>query len=110
MEFKKLRRKAYRQKKKNILQNKYYSKLSEDSLKKRYRNIPIEDRLPIGIIESDHELDKIVSAECVNESVDQQLEKPKELVDTEGILPPIFDPVLVPVEESLQSPPSGPSK
>ena len=100
MEFIKLCRKAYHQKKKNILQSKYYNKLSEDNLKKRYRNIPIEDRLSIGIIESDHdELDKIVSAECVNESVDQQLEKPKELVDTEGILPPIFDPVLVPVEE-----------
>ena len=113
MEFKKLRRKRYRQKKKNILWSKYYDKLSEDSLKKRYRSIPIEDRLPVGTIESDHdELDKIniVRAECVKESFDQQLEKPKELVDTEDILPPIFDPVFVPVEESLPSPPSGPSE
>ena len=66
MEFKQLRRKAYRQKKKNILRSKYYDKLSEDSLKKCYRSIPIEDRLPVVTIESDHdELDKIHIVECV---------------------------------------------
>ena len=65
MEVKKLCRKAYRQKKKNIVWRKYYEKLSEDSLKKCYRSIPIEDRLPIGIMESDHDvLDKISSAVC----------------------------------------------
>lgn len=122
MECKKLRRKTYRQKKKSIFRSKYYGKLSEDSLKKRYRSIPIGDRLPIGIIGSDHEgLDKErfsigviecdhdeLEAECICKSVDQQFEKPKELVDMDHNLPPIFDPVLVPVEESLPSP--GPSK
>ena len=52
---KKLRRKRYRQKKKSIWQHKYYDKLSEDSLKKSYSSIPIEERLPIGILESNND-------------------------------------------------------
>ena len=104
-------RKAYHQKKKNIVWSKYYEKLFEDSLKKRYKSIPVEDRLPIGIMESYHdELDKILSPECATESVDQQFEKLKELVNMEGNLPPIFDLVLMPVKESLPSSASGPSE
>lgn len=28
--------------------------MCEEGLKKRYRNIPVGDRLPVGLLESDH--------------------------------------------------------
>ena len=34
--------------------DKYYDKLCENGLKKRFKSIPVEDRLPVGILEPDH--------------------------------------------------------
>ena len=65
----KLHRKRYRQKKKSIWQDKYYDKLSEDSLKKSYSSIPIEERLPIGILESHNdEIEELSSSGKEKES------------------------------------------
>ena len=34
--------------------DKYYDKLCENGLKKHFKSIPVEDRLPVGILEPDH--------------------------------------------------------
>ena len=109
VESKKLRKKAYRQKKKKVRQVKYYEKLSEDSLKKRYRSIPVEEKLPIGIVESDHDkTEELSSSEKEQVSDNQHSYKLNEPVEdvyiTEGSIPPIFAPIVIPVDETLPSP------
>ena len=94
VESKKLRREAYRQKKKKVRQDKHYKKLSEDSLKKCYRirSIPVEEQLPIGIVESDHDkTEELSSSEKEQVSDNQRSYKLNEPVEdvyiTEGNIP-----------------------
>ena len=79
--------------------------MAKDSLKKCYRSIPMEDRLPIGTVGSDY--DELSSAQKESEVVSQQCDKPNEFVkqicDIEGNLLPIFGTALVPIEKSLPS-------
>lgn len=89
------------------------SKLSEESLKKRYNSIPIEDRLPVGILEitdsvSDDETPIVISND---KNLSKDLSKQDNLVDAveqctvkdQIWLPQIRDAVLLPIEEPLPS-------
>ena len=55
VEAKKQRRKVYCSKKKAMImkKDKYYDKLCEDGLKKRFKSIPVEDRLPVDVLKPD---------------------------------------------------------
>lgn len=94
----------YRHKKKIIKHDKYYNELCEKGLKKRYRSIPIEDRLPIGILESeDTEED---GHKTVNNAHEFEVENHVVKVDdceaedhNENTV--TFDSILVPIQESL---------
>ena len=57
-------------KKMKVSQDKCYEKLSMDSLTKRYKSIPVEERLPTGTVESD-ETEEILSAEREGEQIKQ---------------------------------------
>lgn len=109
---KKLHIKRYRQKKKSIWQDKYYNKLSEDSLKNSYSGILIEEQLPIGILESNNDeteelsssgKEKVSHIQCTT-CIDNLNEPIEYIYGIEGnVPPPMFAPILVPVEESLPS-------
>ena len=79
-----------------------------DSLKKRYKSIPVEERLPIGTVEPD-ETEDLSSVEKECEAVNKQLSDNnqnqliEQISNRESNTPQIFDPILVPIEESLPS-------
>ena len=90
--------------------------MSEDSLKKSYSSIPIEERLPIRILESNNETEelsnsgkeKVSHIQCTT-CIDNPNEPIEYIYGIEGnVPPPMFAPILVPVEESL--PPHIPSQ
>ena len=74
--------------------------MCEDGLKKRYKSIPLEDRLPVGTLESD-------STE--NPSQDEGrnylsgIKEHDEYQDNISFEVPQFYPVLIPIEESFPS-------
>ena len=56
--------------------------MSEDSLKKRYRSIPIEERLPIGTLEPDEtDLEELSSVDKEGEVVKQLFDDQNQLID-----------------------------
>ena len=87
---------------------KYQDILLEESLKKRYKNIPVEDRLPIGPLEVANDSENENSdTTCSNTNLDESIETSEHdlvyVVKNQIRLPQIHDPVVVPIEESFPS-------
>ena len=107
--------------------DKYYDKLCEEGLKKRYKSIPVEDRLPVGVLEPDHtelssgqdDVSSPLSSNKQGDDVDASghddmsspllSNKECDYVDeyhdcSISNVPHLFDPILmIPTEESLLS-------
>ena len=107
--------------------DKYYDKLCEEGLKKRYKSIPVEDRIPVGVLEPDNtelsscqdDVSSPLSSNKQGDGVDASghddmsspllSNKECDYVDEYhecniSNVPHLFDPILmIPTEESLPS-------
>lgn len=81
--------------------DKYYNELCEKGLKKRYRSIPINNRLPIGTLESeDTEEDSNSSQQIAYTEEHQSAVCTVDTVENRNDVD-VFDSVLIPIEEGL---------
>ena len=86
----------------------YQDTLLEESLKKRYKSIPVEDRLPVGPLEvADDSENENSDTTCSNTNLAKSIETSENdlvhAVKNQIRLPQIHDAVVVPIEESLPS-------
>lgn len=79
--------------------------MCEEGLKKRYRSISTEDRLPVGVLEPDHtELSSSHDEVRDPFPVIKDCNHVDEYQDNGNFdVPQFFDPILIPAEESLPS-------
>lgn len=84
-----------------IKHDKYYNELCEKGLKKRYRSIPINNKLPIGTLESEDTEEDINNSQMVACTEEHQSAVcPVDTVENYSNAD-TFDSVLIPIEEGL---------
>ena len=108
----KRRRQIYHSTKKDLKRDKYYNKLCEEDLKKHYRSIPVEDRLPVGILEPD-QTELSSSHDEMSNNLPEMSNHPPDIKQCDRIdeypdksnfhVPQLFDPILISTQESMPS-------
>ena len=81
--------------------DKYYNELCEKGLKKRYRSIPINDRLPIGTLESEDTEEDSTSSHKIVDTEEHQSAVSK-VDEVENHDNNTIDCVLIPIDLVIQ--------